>query len=401
MSFSFERTRHFKFNFFNRMEKFILVLMCSFTLFGSISAAPKQLQITITNPIGKDRVNEIVEIRKSAIIGKLNLKKGEKLIVTNSKSQQIPYQIAVNLDLQYDSLLIFPVTVKAYGKSIYTIVKGTPEKFSTKVTGRLVPERKDDFNWENDRIAFRMYGPALQATGEISCGIDIWAKRTDKLVADKWYADEEAKKSTYHNDNGEGLDFYKVGPTLGAGAAAPFINDSIWFSKNFTDFQILDKGPLRITFQLNYDWFKIDGQGLARYSRIISLDAGSQLNKIRQKNEFKSKTLPLAAGIVLRNSPDEKTFIDKTKKLYAIHAEPADKENGTLFEAIVGVKPFSTITTKCEHLLCIQSVNPNKFFTYYAGGGWDKFGFKTFDEWTNYIQSFSEKLQHPLLISIK
>lgn len=383
------------------MKKFILGLICSFVLLGSISAASKQLQITITNPIGKDRVNEIVEIRKSAIVGKLSLKKGEKLIVTDNRSQQIPYQIAVNFDQQSDSLLIFPVTVKAYGKMVYTILKGTPEKFSAKVTGRLVPERKDDFNWENDRIAFRMYGPALQATGEISCGIDIWAKRTDKLVADKWYADEEAGKSTYHSDNGEGLDFYKVGPTLGAGAAAPFINDSIWFSKNFTDYQILDKGPLRITFRLNYDWFKIDGQGSARYSRIISLDAGSQLNKIRQLNEFKVANLPLAAGIVLRNLPDEKIITDKARKLYAIHAEPADKENGTLFEAIVGVKPFSMITTKCEHLLCIQTVNPNTFFTYYAGGGWDKYGFKTFEDWTNYIQSFSDKLQHPLLISIK
>lgn len=383
------------------MKKFILGLICSFVLLGSISAASKQLQITITNPIGKDRVNEIVEIRKSAIVGKLSLKKGEKLIVTDNRSQQIPYQIAVNFDQQSDSLLIFPVTVKAYGKMVYTILKGTPEKFSAKVTGRLVPERKDDFNWENDRIAFRMYGPALQATGEISCGIDIWAKRTDKLVADKWYADEEAGKSTYHSDNGEGLDFYKVGPTLGAGAAAPFINDSIWFSKNFTDYQILDKGPLRITFRLNYDWFKIDGQGSARYSRIISLDAGSQLNKIRQLNEFKVANLPLAAGIVLRNLPDEKIITDKARKLYAIHAEPADKENGTLFEAIVGVKPFSTITTKCEHLLCIQTVNPNTFFTYYAGGGWDKYGFKTLDDWTNFIQIFSEKLQHPLLISIK
>ena len=383
------------------MKKIILGLICSFVLLGSISAASKQLQITITNPIGKDRVNEIVEIRKSAIVGKLSLKKGEKLIVTDNRSQQIPYQIAVNFDQQSDSLLIFPVTVKAYGKMVYTILKGTPEKFSAKVTGRLVPERKDDFNWENDRIAFRMYGPALQATGEISCGIDIWAKRTDKLVADKWYADEEAGKSTYHSDNGEGLDFYKVGPTLGAGAAAPFINDSIWFSKNFTDYQILDKGPLRITFRLNYDWFKIDGQGSARYSRIISLDAGSQLNKIRQLNEFKVANLPLAAGIVLRNLPDEKIITDKARKLYAIHAEPADKENGTLFEAIVGVKPFSTITTKCEHLLCIQTVNPNTFFTYYAGGGWDKYGFKTLDDWTNFIQIFSEKLQHPLLISIK
>jgi len=43
-------------------------------------------------------------------------------------------------------------------------------------TGRLVPERKDDFTWENNRSAFRLYGPALKATGEISNGMDFWAE---------------------------------------------------------------------------------------------------------------------------------------------------------------------------------------------------------------------------------
>ena len=31
-----------------------------------------------------------------------------------------------------------------------------------KVYGRHVPERKDDFAWENEYAAFRMYGPALK-----------------------------------------------------------------------------------------------------------------------------------------------------------------------------------------------------------------------------------------------
>ena len=196
------------------------------------------------------------------------------------------YQITSNPEDETDSLLIFPAIVKANASSVYTIRKGKPGVFQSKVAGRLVPERKDDFNWENDRVAFRMYGPALQATGEISNGIDLWAKRTDRLVADKWYAEELSGKSTYHTDNGEGLDFYKVGPTLGAGAAAPYLNDQLWFSRNFTTYEILDKGPLRITFRLNYDAFNVDKLGEVSSTRIISLDAGSQLNKITQIHDF-------------------------------------------------------------------------------------------------------------------
>ena len=61
---------------------------------------------------------------------------------------------------------------------------------------RFVPERSDDFAWENDRIAFRMYGPALERTGEISSGIDIWAKRTRKPVIERWYY-----RTDYHKDH--------------------------------------------------------------------------------------------------------------------------------------------------------------------------------------------------------
>ena len=43
--------------------------------------------------------------------------------------------------------------------------------------GTFMPQRKDDFAWENDRIAFRVYGPSLERTGEISSGIDVWCKR--------------------------------------------------------------------------------------------------------------------------------------------------------------------------------------------------------------------------------
>ena len=41
-----------------------------------------------------------------------------------------------------------------------------------RVFGRFVPERKDDFAWENEYAAFRMYGPAL-APENPSNGVDM------------------------------------------------------------------------------------------------------------------------------------------------------------------------------------------------------------------------------------
>jgi len=47
---------------------------------------------------------------------------------------------------------------------------------------RFVPERADDFAWENDQIAFRAYGPAARNKPENS-GFDCWLKRVDYPMA--------------------------------------------------------------------------------------------------------------------------------------------------------------------------------------------------------------------------
>ena len=378
------------------MKKIFLAIFAVVLL---VSCSTAKVEVTITNNLGIDRENEIVEISKNTIWSKLNLTSADRIIVLDRASEQVAYQVAFNPENDTDSLLIFPATVQANASSVYTIKKGKPENSQSKVAGRLVPERKDDFNWENDRVAFRMYGPALQATGEISSGIDLWAKRTDKLVADKWYADELAGRKTYHTDGGEGLDFYKVGPTLGAGAAAPYLDNQLWFSRNFNEYAILDKGPLRITFRLDYERFPVNNADSVSSVRIISLDAGSQLNKITQIHDFKAESMPVAAGIVMRNSPEEQVSMDENKR-WTAHAEPADSLNGILYQAIAVTAPFTSIEQTNNHLLGIQDVKSTVPFIYYAGGGWSKFGFETFGDWTKYVNEFTEKLQSPLTITI-
>lgn len=82
-----------------------------------------------------------------------------------------------------------------------------------------------------------MYGPALQATGERAFGYDVWVKSVREPVVEARYAselnpetmeqiaklkktnpqaaDELYRSVSYHVDHGNGLDCYKVGPTLG------------------------------------------------------------------------------------------------------------------------------------------------------------------------------------------
>ncbi|MDP4238180.1 MAG: sialate O-acetylesterase [Bacteroidota bacterium] len=44
---------------------------------------------------------------------------------------------------------------------------------------QYTPQRKDDVAWENDRMAFRLYGPVLEKTEPTGSGIDVWVKSCD------------------------------------------------------------------------------------------------------------------------------------------------------------------------------------------------------------------------------
>lgn len=75
------------------------------------------------------------------------------------------------------------------------------QEFPSLVDARF--ELPRDVAWKSDRIAFRIYGPALAA--DVNNGVDVWVKRVRSLIVDKWYkASAESKKDTYHEDHGEG-----------------------------------------------------------------------------------------------------------------------------------------------------------------------------------------------------
>src|SRR5690606_5514535 len=127
--------------------------------------------------------------------------------------------------------------------------------FPSKTYARYVAERFDDYAWENDVVAFRLYGKALEGRPDDAQGMDYWAKRTENLVINKWY-----KINDYHKDHGEGLDYYSVGQTLGAGDMALYHNNTIQFTKHYRKHEVLDNGPLRTTFRLTFEPQTIEGQ---------------------------------------------------------------------------------------------------------------------------------------------
>lgn len=251
------------------MKKFLLAFAC---VAASYSCTDEQqaVTVTITNPLNMERSGEMVEVSAEEVFRKLNLPDTAQLVVYDDKAQEVPYQ------LTYDDKLIFPASVAAQATVGYTIQEGEPMLVNTVVYGRQYPERADDVAWENDRAAYRAYGPALQRSGEKAYGYDVFTKNTEELVVEDRYrmeldsaswaaihalqqagkkaeADSLRQTISYHVDHGNGMDCYAVGPTLGGGTSALMPDGKLIYPYCYNECEVLDNGPLRFTVKLVYN----------------------------------------------------------------------------------------------------------------------------------------------------
>ncbi|MDR1098386.1 MAG: DUF4861 domain-containing protein [Tannerella sp.] len=357
------------------------------------------LNITVENPSEFDRL-EMVEIPTDKLV---NLPAEKGYIVADQKGEIIPSQIT------YDGKLIFQADIKAKETLSYTVKTGKQPTFQPKVYGRFIPERKDDFAWENDRVAFRIYGAALIPIDGPSNGLDIWYKKTNSLIIDKWYKDDIGGVQSYHDDHGEGLDDYKVGRTLGAGMMAPFENDTLTLNENFVSQEVLENGPLRTTFKLTYKDITVNGKTFGE-KRTFSLDAGSQLTKVTQEYGTRD-TLTVAAGLIKRTEDDEAySAYTENGTAAVVYEEPENEKAGKVYVSMIFPTGLERVISNTytiihskethSHVLGITSYYPNQPITYYTGYGWEKFGFPNFDSFQNYIGYFSKALEEPLIIKI-
>ncbi|NSL88392.1 DUF4861 family protein [Chitinophaga sp. Mgbs1] len=349
--------------------------------------------IVITNYSGTGREDEIVEIPYTQFSAKAGRKKSFR-INDLLRGQEIPYQLIYEGGKTPVKILL-QVSVPAVSALHLAIVEGTPAAIPAKAYGRYVPERKDDYAWENDRIAFRMYGGALEKfPKEMATGIDVWAKRTTDMVIDNWY-----KTDNYHHDNGQGLDFYSVGMTLGAGDTAPFGKDSIYYPKNYRSWKRLDNGPLRTTFALTYDTWQA-GNIPVTVTKTISLDAGSQLNRMQMQYSFKGSSIPVVTGIVRRKEPGA-VLLDEKNGVMG-YWEPAHGEDGTIGTGCVFPNETPGMKTDAIHLLSPGTAGSQQPYVYYAGAAWSKGGrIADAEAWFKYLESFAQKIRQPLTVTIQ
>jgi hypothetical protein len=251
----------------------------------------------------------------------------------------------------------------------------------------FLPQRMDDFAWENDRIAFRMYGPALERTGEISSGIDVWVKRTRRPVIEKWYY-----QADYHEDHGEGLDMYKVGPSRGCGGTGIWRDGKLCVANNFLSWHIVECGPLRAAFELTYAPYDVGGVRV-RETKRITLDAGSNLNRIESRLDWgwdAPEELQLAVGIVRREGGGSLERAQDNS--WMAYWEPEQSGNGTIGCGVVMTSAAKLRETKEESFL-EATIHRGVPLVYYAGASWSKSGdFPDKATWVKYVSEYAGKV---------
>ncbi|MDE5838144.1 MAG: DUF4861 domain-containing protein [Paramuribaculum sp.] len=349
-------------------------------------ASEQLARISIGNKLSQWRT-EMVEVDASL------LPKGS-FIITDCNNIEVPWQ------LTYDNKVIFPASIAPESTEIFFVKEGKPKNIDNIVYAAFYPERVDDLAWENDFAAYRAYGAA---SGGGVAGYDVFTKSTTRPVVPERYFKELVQKVSYHIDHGDGMDQYDVGATLGGGASAPIDkNGNIILPGAFSQWRILDNGPLRTTFELIYEY------GGGRDIRTISLDAGSPFNHTVCRLENISAD-SIAAGIVV-HKPATEDYV--TGNGFAAYSDPTTgpgKGYGNIYIGVVNptkeggsyYRPLEKEKgTAVGHLLTTAPYTPGKDFSYYWGSSWSKGRTLTFNNWIATLKDFQLRLDSPLEINV-
>ncbi|SKB71465.1 protein of unknown function [Sphingobacterium nematocida] len=358
------------------------------------SLVQAQKFIEITNSSDKNRL-EIVSIPYKQFSRHFTVDSIFNIVQKNAEAVY-PYQLEKLGGSEIKNVLI-QVDIAPKSSLKLVIKNEKPTVIQPKTYARYVPERFDDFAWENDVVAFRLYGKALEGRGDDAQGMDYWSKRTKELIIDKWYKSED-----YHQDHGDGLDYYSVGQTLGVGDMALFLGNQIQYTKHYRAYQILDNGPLRTTFKLSFETQNFDGQQIT-FSKTISLDAGQNFNKITiDLANNTAKNTPIVLGLAKRNETNPKYEFDQENNTL-IYWEPTIKNFGQTGTAlIVPKRKVNFLPNDTKQFLLKTVVKNHTSLTYYNGAAWNRAGkITSFDDWEDFVEDYSESLQTPLKVKLK
>lgn len=371
-------------------RSFFIITVLSFSLF---SCGRNDRTVLVANPFETDRIAETIEIPCSQL--GINGLSSENAVVKTDAGQSLPCQIVPGRNGQES--LIFQVDLKRGEQKGYVVLKGMPTPCDTLVNSRYVPEREDDYAYENNLVIGRIYGPALESPRTF--GQDIWIKNTSRFVLDDWL-----KGRDFHRNHGEGMDCYMVGAALGGGACAPVSEGKVYVGDNWATQKRLCNGPIRTSAEFTCPVFRVNGVEI-KTKRSLSLDANSRF--VRWTCSFDSDgqdSLDVVVGAVVH----ELICMDQADNYIAFTEWASDsrlpdpKQDGKISIGLVVPEHFNAVPDVMDgHAVLRFRVASGEVIEYWTGSGWDQGGIESPESWNEYVRNFSYSLSHPLTVKVK
>ncbi|QGZ41423.1 pectinesterase [Pseudoduganella flava] len=396
----------------------IAALITSLLLPAAVHAA--SLRVTLAQDLDSARPSETVTIPWTEVNAALPGALIQKIAVKDASGKPVPYQVTNVAPLAKDPKnvgaaygeLIFQHSFKAGEKSATYTIETTDTVspvFPVQAFARYVPERLDDFAWENDKIGHRTYGPALMAPAppgsgkEVleTSGLDIWFKRVPYPIVDRWY---NKGHDHYHHDEGEGMDMYNVGKSRGAGGVGVWDGKQLYVSKNYAGWKVLANGPVRAVFELRYDAWDAAGTQVTEVKRF-TVDAGHYLDQMDSTFEFKGpETLTVAVG--LNKTPADKgqspvIDVKRDKSTGTLLQWVEQKSNGAFGTAVILPTAQDFVDDPLNNLVYAK-VKSGQPLRYYVGGAWSRAGeITTAAQWQAYVADAAKRAAHPVKVSLQ
>jgi pectinesterase len=367
--------------------------------------ASPRVSVRVENTLPVERRDETIAIAWGDVRAVLPTVQAERVRVIDAATERevVTQVLDANGDGQADSLL-FQASFWPSESRVFLVDAMAPAAAKPRVHARYdVP--RDDMAWENDRIAFRIYGEGLWKTPDslVSNGIDVWVKRTRELVLEKWYGKGHDE---YHTDRGEGADFFNVGATLGAGGTAVWQDGKLHRFSNFKTHKIVADGPIRAIFELQYPPIDVGGLHVAETKRII-IDAGSNL--YRSESVFRADgatEIPYAIGLVKR-----KGMIGSTSKAQAwgwlsawgpMDVKQGEGGHGELGTAVLlDRQRVADWKESDDHYFAVSSAKPGQPVVHYIGAAWTASGdFPDVRVWWDYLTKSAQRFATPVKVTV-
>lgn len=381
-------------------------------LAGALAApavfAAEKFTVTVSHTLDAARPGEVIVVPFSEVRRHIPDVLFDHVQVRNAQGEVIPAQITnFNPDdraARYDDLLFQHDFAAGEKSATFTVEKTTEvvKPFPAKVFARYVPERLDDFAFENDRLGHRMYGPGLDtpAAGKsrmISSGIDVWCKKVRYPIVDRWYLKGH---DAYHVDSGEGMDMYSVGTNRGMGGVGVWDGSKLHVSHNWKNWKVLANGPIRAVFELSYDSWDAAGVKISEVKRF-TVDAGRNFHQVDSTFTYEGSS-PVTIAVGLSKHKEAKAEAVKNEGDHWISLwedYPKDGSLGTA--ALLTPGQGAGFAEDAGNHLVLTKAEAGKPVRYYIGAGWNRSGdFPSRAAWESYVAAFVARLKSPISVKI-